>query len=607
MFEIKPKTSMRSIEKFIGKDDREALRESAQRRDHLEKLAAMHAGEEIYVQISGDSAYADIADSSSELGYTDRVIINVRMDIPEQSQTNLDDEVWDMMIQKTDLYHELGHVLYTDWPSFEEVLLGDGNGNYGITDEHKGMFKNWTDVLEDATIERLLIDRFNIEDEFRVTNENLIRNNKPDKTVSLHEATMIALMEYKHPTGWIDKLLDETDDEFLFLTNSEEQTFKEEIYPVIEDMAPDIIDEEDPEERNYKMYELYERIGIFFDESVNPGMDENHSFDFPEDHAPDDLGAGTSGSPPQGNSVPDIDLPAPSKGVDADIQQDYSKQIQQQKDGADPNSQKKDLEKWGRVIDREYEDGTSMSLQVPKDPPEDGSFDDSIRQEAEQLSHPLARDLRQRLNKQQRNKKQKKKKSGKVDPTNVHKTQKGNANVFSKHSQPDKKDYSCMVILDRSGSMSDELREAETAAGALAYALEDIGVDVGQVAFTSGDIHLEKDINEDVEEAKRKMFRNYNSGGTPLADALALSRARLSAAGSHPFAIVITDGEPDHRERYRDELHKCDFPVLGVYLKDGKGFDEDHMNEAGYFHHLEMREASEVFDGVRNLVKKVMF
>ena len=152
------------------------------------------------------------------------------------------------------------------------------------------------------------------------------------------------------------------------------------------------------------------------------------------------------------------------------------------------------------------------------------------------------------------------------------------------------------------------MRERATSvAGGLAFALEDIGVEVGQLSFSGGDIMLEKDFGEDVEAAKKKIFRGYNSGGTPMSDALALARARLSIAGDHSFVIVITDGEPDHRERYRDELHKCDFPVLGVYLKDGKGFDEDHMNEAGYFHHLEMREASEVFDGVRNLVKKVMF
>jgi hypothetical protein len=607
-FTIKPKTSVRQVEKFIGKDDREALRESQERRNNLEKLAAMHTGEEVYIQISGDQAYADIADRSSRLGYTDRLIINVRMEIPDQVTTSMDEEAWDLMVQKTDLYHELGHIIYTDWPSYEDIIFGDGNGNFGVTGEHRAMFKNWCDVIEDAAIERLLIERFNIESELRITNENLIKNNPPEKTVSLHATTMMKLLEYKHPVGWIDELLDPDNDRFQFLTDDEEKTFKEEVLPVIEDLVPEIVEEEDPVERNHMMYELYEKIGVYFDNSVKPGDDENHSFDLPEDHDEDNMGAGMSGQQPQGDDMPDIDLPdSPAMNLDMDVQRDYSQQAQDQKDSADLDQQKEDIESWTRLIDKEYEDGTTMTLNVLDDPPEDGSYNDATRQEAERLSQPLAKNLRQRLRQQSRSKKQRKKKSGKIDSTRVHKTQQGSTNVFTKHSDPDEKDYSCMIILDRSGSMTSELKSAETAAGALAFALEEVGVEVGQLSFQSGDINLEKDFGEEVEDAKKKMFRGFNDGGTPMADSLALARGRLQMAGSHPFVIVVTDGEPDHRERYRDELHKCDFPVLGVYIDRDGNFDEDHMNEAGYFHQLEMRKADETLDGVRSLVKSVMF
>lgn len=606
-FDIKPKMTAEKIEKRIGKDGREVLKESAERRDHLEKLAAMHTGQEVYVQISSDRAYADIAERDSRMGYTDRIIINVRLEIPEQSQTNLDDEVWDMMVQKTDLYHELGHVLYTDWPSYEDVLLGDENGDYGVTEEHRIMFKNWADIIEDTTIERLLVDRFNIADDFRITNENMIKNHPPDKMMSLHSAVSAALMEFKHPVGWIDQLLDPDDPSHQFLTNDDWKTFTKDLYPVITDMVPDIIEETDAEKRNYMMYEFYRQVGVYFDQSVNPGMDEDNSFDFPTDHDPDDMGDGSKGQSPNQGQVPANVPDTPMKSIDMDVQKDYSKQVQQQKDQMDPNQKQEDLETWARVIDREYDEGTTMSLKVPNDPPDDGKFDSATRHEAERLSKPLARDLQQRLKQQQRSKKQKKKKSGKVDSKRVHKTQQGSTNVFSKHSDPDKKDYACMIILDRSGSMRSEMSEAEKAAGALSFALEDIGVDVGQLSFGGGNIHLEKDFGETVDEAEKKMFRDYQSGGTPMSDALTLARGRLAMAGSHPFVIVITDGEPDHRERYRDELHQCDFPVLGVYIKSGGDFDEDHVNEAAYFHALELRETSNVFDGVKNLVRQVMF
>jgi Mg-chelatase subunit ChlD len=595
-------------------DDRDALKSSQKRRDELEKLAIMHTGQEVYVQISGSSAYADIAKSDSEIGYTDRIIINVRLDIPEQKETNLDEESWDYMVQKTDLYHELGHVLYTDWPSFENTLLGDGQGNYGVVDEHKAMFKNWQNLIEDAVIERLLIDRFNLKSEFRITNENLIKNNPPGNTVSLHEATSIALIEYKHPVGWIDDLLDESNDDIEFLTDEEREIFVENVYPQIEDKVPDILDETDAEERNYMIYELYKKIGIFFDESVKPGMDENHTFNLPDDANKSEKQ--TSGNNPDSGNIPDIDLEgsdAPGVAVDEDVQRDYSEKVETQKQSVQPNKTQESVEEWSRAIDTEYDaTDTAMSLRMPDDPPEEGSFDDATKQEAKRLSQPLARDLRQRLHHQQRTEKQRKKKSGKVDSTRLHKTSQGDTNVFKKTSDPDEKDYSCMIVLDRSGSMSGEIVEAEKAVGALAFALEDVGVDVSVLSHlkTKGkvDINLEKDFPETVDEAEKKLFRGAQSGGTPLSDALMLGKARFNVSSSeHPFMIVVTDGEPDNRERYRDLLHQCDFPVLGVYIKDGGGYSDNHMNEAAYFHQLELREKKDVLEGVKHLTKSVMF
>lgn len=618
-FEIKPRTSVGQIQKHIGLDDRQALKESQQRRDHLEKLAIMHTGEPIYVEISGDQAYADIATRDSRMGHTDRIVINVRLEIPEQTTTNLDEKVWDMMVQKTDLYHEMGHVLWTDWPSFENVLLGDGDGNLGITEEHQSMFKNWWDHIEDAAVERLLIGDFDIEDDLRVVNENILQANKPDKTVSLHEATSMALIEYKHPVGWVDRLLDEQDDAHQFLTTEDRKIFEENIYPVIEDLVPTIVEEGDPVTRNLLIYNLYRQIGIYIDVDPNdpdqdhdtvpmhPGLDEDQSFGFNQDA--DDQGAGGQGQPPQGG-MPDISLPGPAepKKIDVDHQQDYSKQVDQQQNQADPNKQVEDAEKWARVIDDQYDQDVDMSLQIPNNPPDKGTFDQNDYSEARRLSNPLAKELGNRLQQQTQSQKQPKQSSGKPDTKRLKDTKRGKTNVFKRTSQPDEKEYSCMLVLDRSGSMGSKMMpEAEKAAGALALALEDIGVDIGQISLTESECQLEKDFGETVDEAKKKMFRQHSGGGTPLSDALALARARLSIAGDSPFVIVITDGEPDHRERYRDQLHQCDFPVVGIYIEKRDNFDEDKMNEAGYFHKLEMRQYKNTFDGVRNMVKGVMF
>lgn len=605
--------------------DEKSLRESETRRQHLEDIALMKTGgTEVHVQIGGDEPFVNLAASDSKFGHTDRLVINVRSGIPEQALTQYDDDAWDLMVQKMDLYRELGHILYTDWPEFEKRLEGDGQGNYGVTDEHQGLFINWFDHLEDAIIESFLTQRFDIDDELRVTNANLLEENRPDKMVSLNAAVILRIVEEKYPVGWIYQLLDRTDDDFQFLHSDDEQTFIHDILPTLETQIPKILSEPNPSERYDLIYELYEYIGIFFDASVMPGTDEQLPFDMGEDAI--EMGSKTSGMDPTQSGQLDPPEPEPEpdpqsnqqnkkqdrqKLPDPDIQQDYANQANQQKDQLDLDEAHASFEKWGRVIDEEYDQGADLTLDILPDFPADGNYNANIRNQAEQESKVLSKELQERLKKARRTSKQTKRKSGKPDPSRVHKTALGDLSVFSQTGNPDEKEYACLIVLDRSGSMgsgsSGIMEDAEKSAGSLAFALEDVGVDVGLISVSGGDVMLEMDFHETVDECKERLFRGYNANGTPLSDALALARGRLEQQADSPFVITITDGRPDHRERYRDMLAKCNFPVLGVYIDKYNEFDEDHMNEHSYFHKLEMRGPKDVFQGVRNLVKGVMF
>jgi len=602
-FNISPSTSISKVRDFF-EANQEELKESEERRNNLEKKAVMMTGEEIYVHISGDSAYIDLADADSEMGMTDRVYINVRSEIPEQVSTNLDEEEWEFLVQKTDLLHEVGHYKYSDWPSFEEQLER-------VPDDMKNIFKEVWDAIEDGAVERFIIEKKDVEDDFRITNDNLYKAKEPKGTVTLKEAVIYKLYEYVHPLGWIDMLLDDTNTQLEFLTQEDRETFEDELLPEIESRVPDILDEKDPVDRNEMIYELFDIIRDDMEDSRAPGMDIDLDFEVPEDA--EEMGLGTQGESPDGledADLSEIELEEPDEKTVIDKQQDYSEQVEREEEELDSEQDNSDAEEWVRVIDREYENGVSMSLQVPEDPPKDGSYDSSTMQEAKRLSQPIAREFRARLQKARKKQKQTKKKSGKVDSKRAHKSQQGKANVFKKTSDPDEKEYACMLVLDRSGSMGgyqNMVPDAEISTGALAFALEEIGVDVGQLSLYDSNVWLEKDFGEDVDDAKERMFRDCNAGGTPMSDALALARARLEIAGDSPFVIVVTDGEPDHRERYRDELEKCNFPVLGVYIDDDGTFNEQHLNENAYFHSLEMREHQNAVDGVRHMAKNTLF
>lgn len=611
-FKIDINTTPAQIHKAIGKSDREAIRESMQRRERLERLATMHAGEEVYVQISGEKAYADIAGRSSRMGYTDRLIINVPAVIPDQVVTNMDPETWDLLFQKTEMYHELGHILYSDWPSFEDCIFGDDDGNFGVPEHHQAFYKSVWNILEDATIEssNFLAGRFNIEDDLRVKNENVLRQNEQTGMHGLKGAIQAKVMEYKHPIGWVDTLLDQSDDSMQFIHSSDRDVFVDEIIPLIENMAPRYIEEGDPVVRNRIAYGLYKQIEPHLDDAVAPGdPDEEFDFGFPDDGEENE---GSEGMTVDAEEDPDHEVEFEPSGVEEDLQRDYSQQVKSDKDQVDPQANRKEMEAWARVIQKDYDLDSTLSLTIPSDPPDEGSYDDATRQEAERLSGPLSKELGNRLQHENRTKKKVGQKSGKIDGKRAHKSQQGKTNIMKNHTEPDEKDYSCILIDDRSGSINsfggaNMVSDIEESSGALAFALEDLGIDVAQFSLLDDEIHLEKDFSESVDQARKKMFRGAVKGGTPLSDALALARGRLEERGGHPFVIVLTDGKPDHRERYRDQLHLCDFPVVGIYV-DRKGeFDEDQMNESAYFHHLEVRRYDEALKGVRNMVKRVMF
>ena len=606
---IKPNTSIDYLKRKLGKGGDKHL--SPARRRYLETLASLHSGEDVYVEISGNQASVDIAPRESEFGFTDRIVITIPAEIPEQPETTLDEESWMLLFQKAELYHELGHILYTDWEAFEHSITGATSRYKRIEKQYRGAYKNWWNFLEDAAIERLLARRFNIAQDLRIKNANIFADNKPPEHIGLHEAISIALAEYKHPTHRLDDLLS-ANEEPCFLADEDRELFEDEALPIIEEYAPIVVSEGDAERRVELIHEMALHLIEVLEAAVSPGESTKVLFGSPDDpensiyrNDPENVDMDEE----EQEEMKEKDALS-NMGADIDAQRDYDNMDDGMDD--DVENQYDDIEQWVRVIDTEYDLGTSMNLHIPDNPPEDGTFNQDTANEARRLCHPLARELEQRLQMERQSKKVGGQRTGKPDNKSLHKTQRGKVNVFKRRVEPDEKDYSCIIIVDRSGSMQsfggpDMVPDVESASGALACALDDVGVEVAQLSIYNDSIWLEKSFSESVDEASNKMFRGVSEGGTPLSDALLLAKARLNDKGGHPFVVTITDGEPDNRERYRDVLHECNFPVLGIYVsKDGE-FDNRQANEASYFHALEYRKYDEVLAGARNLVKKVMF
>lgn len=161
----------------------------------------------------------------------------------------------------------------------------------------------------------------------------------------------------------------------------------------------------------------------------------------------------------------------------------------------------------------------------------------------------------------------------------------GEQRVFEQRVAPDQKDYGCLVILDRSGSMSGPpLRAAEEAVGGFLYALSQLGISLEILDILNGDLRIVGTKEQSPRSVVDSVFDNSASGGTPLTSALYLARKRVVQYAKQPFVIIITDGHAQDLESYHHELRECQFPVLGVLVEQYGGKDDVLDDQRNCYH-----------------------
>jgi len=180
--------------------------------------------------------------------------------------------------------------------------------------------------------------------------------------------------------------------------------------------------------------------------------------------------------------------------------------------------------------------------------------------------------------------------------------QRGSTRVFEREQEGNEKDYDCMVVVDRSGSMGGVRMElAEDAVTTLALSLEEVGVGVSVLGMLNHTGTLENAFGRDIENDRGMLLSNATGGSTPLSKTLALGRERMEqkADSDNRFMIVVTDGKPDNEQQYREELNKCTFPVLGVYV-------DTAADDSDLFHRQVKVSSGDIEEAVTRLARQAM-
>lgn len=603
-------TDIDALAERLGVGPDEELRSSTRREQHLETYGRIMAGEpDLTLDLHPEAADIVLKDGENRIRIPTRAF--------DQPETDLPQNAYDLLSQETLTLHEVGHYLYSDWPSFEdrqddlEEYLKDylPETKQDHATVYQSAFKMVWNAIEDGCIERFLGIEFRCENEFYIINENLSSANSfgkthmrggEDRTVyTMLQAVLLALMDIgHHESGDLKKLLDTGNANHTITTSDDDRRFRD-FLPRIEKVIEDAQSEPDAVTRNDIVCTFFMDLVDLLDEADTSGLrDVNKQGEAsPMDGKPDDAHEGIGEAQADmdmddmdahggssGSSDPTAVEPAKAVGggdnddvqdddggesglgdLEDDVADQYEDALRDEAKEIDGGeSLIEELETFQDVLKRGGKGQTNMELIIPDRSEPNHERWSQARAEGKRLKTILEDRLQESRHDQWRRGVQ----SGKFDRGRMIQAARSDPRACKRPRQGDQKDYSCILVVDRSGSMKNDIEDVEIATGAFAYALEQLGVDVMVLDFVGGRTRLAKPFGQSIQSAKDTVFTGKSGGGTPLTDASHLSRLRVGdGAGSAPFAIIITDGEARNKETYRQEVGKCNFPVIGVYLR----------------------------------------
>lgn len=622
--EINTDDDRAQITRTLGRAvDAEQLRTSSTRRKRLEQSSQRRTREwdlNLDIDPEHQTAHTDMNQDPPEIVVTGR-------ELP-QPVTDLDRENYDWLAQRALGWHEDGHVLYTDHDSFEDLLSNISQGNQGAA-------KQLWNVLEDGAIEKALAGEWSRSyDVLRTFRANMFDDMEPGmrdierggNIVPVLQATSAVLMDewmnnvYDLSTDILSLLLAD-DMSYHFGCDDDRETFENDILPEIRAVVPDVLSEPDPVARNERIFEFIEVVLNTLDDVRDDGRapanvddeesvegipdDAESSTGQPKGEVPDELEDTDPGDiqkvtvkPGDVDSDESLDVEIPDD-VEVEIAEEVSQQKVEESDASGDILD--EIEELQSAIQSGSGGLDNDSLLLPEG---EGTSRPSVVQEARDASHTLAQLLKQRLQSERESDVRHGTRRGRFTGRGgaTARAHRGVKRVKQQKVEPDEKDYSFGMILDRSGSMGrSEMESAEVALGTLVMALEQVGVDVMVIELYNTEARLAKPFGAPWKQYKDELFHGRTGGTTPLSDAVDLARSRLLKE-ENAYLTVVTDGKPNDSDKFERVIRETPIPTIGVSLTSGDPAGMDDYDRA-----VSASSGADLEQSLRDLVTEAMF
>jgi Mg-chelatase subunit ChlD len=602
-------TSRRELKKLATTD-----RYSEKRRKQLERLANVLTEPDIDIAVKFQDTGAFSRQGGDNAPHDFEIHIPVEK--TQQIDTKLSEHVWDRRLQVGILFHELGHVFYSDFEQYEQRAKE-------VDREFQEQFRTFCNAAEDVAIEAQLASEFELEDDFRTLNNTFTLQQHRDQQryvnlfsevdcfqYTLFEAIEIGLLSFGFGTDqrFESMLSGEID---TFQIHNDRDDLLESVAPLLRCYIEDMLSIPDGTERVERAYRFFEETKPIFEktetvqrvriqtETFRPVEAGKYVIQSPEEAS--NLSGGTPTGSDSSGLDPSVETgeeqPTVGERKPAESSQESVDSLLIDVDGDENSPAHREANRLLDII--QSEDSEIESVEIAE--PDGGSGNMARWEEAGKRAAQLTADLRTALRRRRRSTLSPGRRSGQIDPQRIVRAAQGQDRIFRQRIPGDERDYSCLIILDRSGSMSVGVTSAEDATAQLVRAFHAVGVDVSVLSLLQSKPRLELPFGGEPQRYAGHLLSEHFGGSTPLSAAIEIARERVSeGAGHQPFIIVVTDGYPDDAEQYEKEIQRCNFDVYGIYLGKEPG---DH---ARYFDRIIYSSLESIDRTLRQLARNLL-
>lgn len=281
--EITSESTLREIKQRIGVGKNEEIRESEKRRRYLQKLARLVTPARPNVKLTHLIPTAAVNQGGEQEDMPDR--FKTKGDEPlilmstrefQQAATEYPRRVFDAMVQKALLIHEVGHILYTESESHQEYVER-------VEESRKRMFHKTWNALEDAAIETQLRREYAVTHELDVLNSNLMSEDEighriDDDTLrfSFFQAVTLGILDMGcYNSGLFAKLMNPDNDKLTFAGDEQDFELMEELIPDMKKVVKAVTTEPVSAERNKYIWEFWKTLEEFLDDASVSGEKES--------------------------------------------------------------------------------------------------------------------------------------------------------------------------------------------------------------------------------------------------------------------------------------------------------------------------------------------